>query len=291
MSILLTGAAGMIGSVVLRDLEARGLSVWTTDLRPLERQQHVIADLSAPDEVARLTEIDFDAVIHLSGVLAGHPSDLFTSNVLGTVRLLDGLPRSSRIVMAGSAAEYGPGEGNPISESDPLRPVSPYGWAKVAQSSVARSIADRRGHHLTVVRPFNVAAPGLPTTTALGNMRAQLGGADPGGAISVGRLDVIRDYVPVDFVASVISATAADPSAPSAVNACSGIGLQLHDVLDAMIALLDIEIEIAADPHLAQLSAAPVVIGNPSVAADLYGLATRPDASSIARLALGIPTE
>ena len=290
-SILLTGAAGMIGSVVLRELESSGVSVWTTDRRSLDRPQHVVADLNDPNAVARLVETSYDAVIHLSGAVAGDPYDLFTSNALGSVRLLDGLPRGSRIVMAGSAAEYGEGEGKPISESHPLRPVSPYGWAKVAQSSVAQSIADRRDHQLTIVRPFNVVAPDLPATTALGNMRAQLAGTNTDGTISVGRLDVVRDYVPVDFVASVFRVAAADPNGPPVLNACSGIGLRLHDVLDAMIEILGVDVAVAADPDLANLSAASIVVGDPAATVERYRIGIRPDASSIAAVALGVTTE
>ena len=281
----------MIGSVVLRELESSGVSVWTTDRRSLDRPQHVVADLNDPNAVTRLVETDCDAVIHLSGAVAGDPYDLFTSNVLATVRLLDGLPRGSRIVMAGSAAEYGEGEGKAISESHPLRPVSPYGWAKVAQSSVAQSIAGRRDHQLTIVRPFNVVAPDLPATTALGNMRSQLTGPNTDGTISVGRLDVVRDYVSVDFVASVFCAAAVDPNGPPVLNACSGVGLRLHDVLDAMIEILGVDVSVTADPGLANLSAASIVVGDPAATVDRYGIASRPDASSIAGVALGVTTE
>ncbi len=286
-SILLTGAAGMIGSVVLRRLEANGASVWTTDLRPLDREQHITADLNDPSAVRSVVEPGFDAVIHLSGAVGGSLDGLFTSNVLGTTRLLDALPDGSRVVVAGSAAEYGAGEGDPISEGDPLRPVSPYGWAKAAQSSIASSIAADRGHRLTVVRPFNVVGPNLPSTTAVGNMRKQLIAADSGTEVVVGRLDIVRDYVAVDFVASVFCDVAVDPDGPQVLNACSGVGILLHDVLDAMIAMLGIDVDVKSDPHLAGLSAASIVVGNPRIAIDRYGLETRPDAQEIARVALG----
>jgi nucleoside-diphosphate-sugar epimerase len=289
-SVLLTGAAGMIGSAVLQELESSGVSVWTTDRRSLDRPQHLVADLNDPDAVARLTEIDYDAVVHLSGAVAGDPYDLFTSNVLGTVRLLDGLPHSSLIVMAGSAAEYGPGEGEPISESDPLRPISPYGWAKVAQSSVARSIAARRDHRLSIVRPFNVVAPDLPATTALGNMRRQLTAAEAGATLVVGRLDIERDYVSARFVASVICAITSDAEPPEVANVCSGIGIQLGEILDAMIDLTDLSVSVVSDPHLATLPAPTSVIGDPLPVADRYGLEFRPDATSIAQTALGHTT-
>ena len=192
--------------------------------------------------------------------------------------------------MAGSAAEYGSGDGAPISEGDPLNPVSAYGWAKTAQSAVASSIAAEQGHRLTVVRPFNVFGSRLPPTTALGNMRRQLTSATAGSAIEVGRLDIVRDYVPVDFVASVFCEAAADPNGPSAINACSGVGVLLQDVLNEMIALLDLDIEVKLDPLLAGLSAASTVIGDPAVAIDRYGLEVRPDAHVVARVVLGDTT-
>lgn len=281
-TVLLTGAAGLIGTAVLRDLEGAGAVVWTTDRRPLDRERHIVADLEDPAAVERLAGVDPDVTVHLSGAVAGSADDLFNSNVLGTVRLLDALPPGSRVVQAGSAAEYGAGDGGLIAESEPPRPVSPYGWAKVAQTAAGRSIAERKRHRLCVVRPFNVVGPHLPATTALGNMRRQIETAAPGGQVVVGRLDVVRDYVPVDFVAAVFVAAAADPDPPEAINACSGIGIELGDVLEAMIAMRGVGVTVTLDPELAGMSAASVVVGDASTARARYGLEIHPEARDVA---------
>ncbi len=286
-TILLTGAAGLIGTAVLRHLEGAGAVVWTTDRRPLDRELHIVADLEDPAAVERLVGVDPEVTVHLSGAVAGFADDLFNSNVLGTVRLLDALQPGSRVVQAGSAAEYGAGDGGLIAESEPPRPVSPYGWAKVAQTAAGRSIAERRGHQLCVVRPFNVVGPHLPPTTALGNMRNQIEAGEPGGQVVVGRLDVVRDYVPVEFVAAVFAAAAVDPDPPAVLNACSGVGIELGDVLEAMIAARGVGLTVTPDPELAGMSAASVVVGDASAARTRYGLAITPDAGDVAAYVLG----
>ena len=98
---------------------------------------------------------------------------------------------------------------------------------------------------------------------------------------------MVRDYVTVDFVAAVLAAVALDPDGPDSVDACSGVGVRLGDVLDAMIALLGIDVVITSDPNLATLPAAHVAVGDPAVVTARYGLESDLDALGVARSVLG----
>ena len=287
---MVTGAAGMIGSALLETLDATDVEVWTTARQSLPRSQHIVADLEDPESAAGLAELEPQIVIHLAGSVGPGFDTLFTSNVLGTVSLLESLPGETRVVVAGSAAEYGIGDGNPLRESDPLHPVRPYGWAKVVQTTLARAIAARRFLRLTIVRPFNIVGPKLPTSTALGNIAHQLEERVDTAAptVTAGRLDVIRDYVPLGFVASAFQRVALDPESPPIVNICSGIGIALGDVLLAMGEALNVTITEEIDPALAAIPAGPAVIGDPSVLRDRFELTVEMTPQMVAATALGL---
>ena len=290
MKVLVTGASGAIGRVLTPVLDAAGIDVWTTDRLPLDRDQHIVTDLADPESVRSLADVAPDGVVHLAGILGSDIGQLFPANVLGTVNLLEALAPGTRVVVAGSAAEYGEGKGVPLAESDPLSPVNAYGWSKVAQTTISSVISDRRALQLTVVRPFNIINPQPPPTTALGNMRRQLIDAGSGRTASVvtGRLDVIRDYVPIDFVANVLATVVQDSESTGTFNACSGVGIELGSILQAMGRLRGVEIIVEPDPHLVSLPAASIVTGDPEKLANRFGLSVRPDAESIASLVLGI---
>ena len=74
----------------------------------------------------------------------------------------------ARLVHIGSAAEYGPGAiGQPVAETTPPRPLSPYGIAKLAATSSSasrpggrRGVAGSRG-----LRVFNALGPDMPPGT------------------------------------------------------------------------------------------------------------------------------
>lgn len=290
MKVLVTGASGAIGRALIPVLDQVGIDVWTTDRLPLDREQHIVVDLEDPESVTPLADIAPDGVVHLAGVLGGDISQLFPANVLGTINLLESMAPGTRVVVAGSAAEYGEGQGVPLSESDPLRPVNAYGWSKVAQTTISSVIAGRRSLQLTVVRPFNIISPQPPPTTALGNMRRQLvaAGDERNATVVTGRLDVVRDYVSIDFVATVLATAIQDAESVGTFNACSGVGVELGTILHAMGELIGVETIAEPDPHLVSLPAASIVTGNPEKLAARFGLGVQPDAKSIASLVLGL---
>ena len=89
--------------------------------------------------------------------------------------------RSVRVVLIGSAAEYGNVEADkvPVEETISPRPVSLYGIAKAAQTLVAL----RPGYDAVVARVFNVCGPGEPPSLVCGAFASQiLTSSEPGMA-------------------------------------------------------------------------------------------------------------
>src|SRR5262245_18052390 len=85
-----------------------------------------LVDLRERAAVARaVAAIQPDFVFHLAGRTTGSPSDLYEANTLGTVHVLDALrehaPRA-RILLVGSAAEYGPAAPLPVVEASVCEP-------------------------------------------------------------------------------------------------------------------------------------------------------------------------
>jgi nucleoside-diphosphate-sugar epimerase len=166
--------------------------------------------------------------------------------------------------------------------------VSEYGRAKLAQTTVAREIARDGDIELTVVRPFNVVAEDLPVTTALGRFRRlMLDARQPEPTFTCGRLDVSRDYIALDTIASSIASLVENRPQPPTVNVCSGVGIALGEILWAMASLLGLSPRFVEDPNLTALPAADAVVGDPSLLRSLIGPFKPLNAVDIAQTMLG----
>ncbi|MGQ0623875.1 MAG: NAD-dependent epimerase/dehydratase family protein [Sporichthyaceae bacterium] len=289
MRVLVTGADGVIGRALVPVLATHGHETHTSGRRASSASRHHVADLSVPrcahDLIDRLAP---DAIAHLAGGPAADRHELYRANVLTTIAVAQAaaaLGTRPHLLVVGSAAEYGDNAGIPLTEAAALRPVSEYGGAKVAASTLAESLAGPGDFSLTIARPFNVVSADQPATTALGNLRAQLlQGEHRRRLIRCGRLDVIRDFVPLDFVAQSL-ARLIGGTHEGTYNICSGIGISVHSILLAMAAHLGVEVALEPQPDLLALPGADTVIGDPSRLAAL-GLSCAPTAESMAQLCL-----
>ena len=144
------GANGFIGRHVadamraLPEMEVLGAGLGAP-LAGLERHW-LDVDLLADDGrlETELRAAGPDYVVNCTGATGGTTAELIRLNVLTTAALLEALARSgirARLVHIGSAAEYGRGTiGQPVSETAPPRPMSPYGIAKLTAPSGPISI-------------------------------------------------------------------------------------------------------------------------------------------------------
>jgi UDP-glucuronate 4-epimerase len=184
MRILVTGAAGFIGSHLSERLVARGDEVVGLDnfdafyaradkernlaeLRASPRFSLVEGDLRNPDDLARAFASKPDAVVHLAALAGVRPSLADPAryadvNVLGTVRLTEAarVAGVKRVVFASSSSVYGGDSEPPFKETDLcLRPLSPYASTKRAGELGLWTAHHLYGLDVTALRFFTVYGP------------------------------------------------------------------------------------------------------------------------------------
>jgi UDP-glucose 4-epimerase len=140
--VLVTGAAGFIGSTTAELLLQRGHDVVGLDNLSKGRIENVpsgatFVEGDCGDESLVLKLGSFDACVHFAGRIepaqsVTHPEEFFASNVSSTFALTQALVRSGveRFVFSSSAAVYGNQVEIPIDEDRPAAPESPYGESK-----------------------------------------------------------------------------------------------------------------------------------------------------------------
>jgi UDP-glucuronate 4-epimerase len=184
-TVLVTGAAGFVGSTLVDRLLAEGRRVVGLDnfdpFYPEEQKRRnlVEAEHSAGFRLERADIRDaaavervfaaggFDGVVHLAA-LAGvrpsleRPAEYADVNVRGTTVVLEAAARfgAPPLVFASSSSVYGEREGGPFRESDPVeRPVSPYAATKRAGELVAHTFHHAHGLRVTCARIFTAYGP------------------------------------------------------------------------------------------------------------------------------------
>jgi len=298
MRLLVTGGAGYIGSVVAAQLADGGHDVLVLDDLSTGHADAVPPTAALHRGTIRrralaLLGTGIDAVLHfaaksLVGESVAHPDRYWANNLGGTLALLEAMrvTGTRRIVFSSTAAVYGEPERIPITETDPLRPSSPYGASKVAVDTALAEYA--RMHRIGAVslRYFNVAGAGAdaagtwrgerhhPETHLIPNILAIAG---QGGEVQLFGDDYptpdgtcVRDYIHVSDLARahLLALDATIPGSHAVYNLGSGTGSSNLEVLGACreVAGRDIPVKVAprrpGDP-------AVLVASSAAIAADL----------------------
>jgi GDP-4-dehydro-6-deoxy-D-mannose reductase len=155
--------------------------------------------------------------------------------------------------IACSSEEYGmvyPDE-VPIKETNPLRPLSPYGVSKVAQDLLGYQYHESYGLRTIRTRGFNHTGPRRGDVFVTSNFAKQLamiklGKQEP--IMKVGNLEAKRDFTDVrDMVRGYWEATEKGQYG-DVYNLGSGYAYRIQEVLNLLIEISNLEVRIEQDP-------------------------------------------
>ena len=153
--VLVTGAAGRIGSGFLRHAAGRYV-LRASDIRPVDGADFVPADLGDRAALARACA-DVDTVVHLGAdpSLDAEWESLLPNNIVGTHNLFEAASAAGvrRVVYASSVhAVSGYPVGKQVSADDPVNPGNLYGVTKAFGEALGRYYAEQRGLSVIALR-------------------------------------------------------------------------------------------------------------------------------------------
>ena len=153
--VLITGAAGRIGTYLRRGLPPLGWRLRLLDIQPCADEPTIVADIRDSESLERALR-GVDAVVHLAGIATEAPFDQIVEvNIEGTWRVFDAARRArvDRVVYAGSnhAVGFAPrAELLPVDLA--VRPDTNYGVSKAFGEALARFYFDRHRIRVACLR-------------------------------------------------------------------------------------------------------------------------------------------
>ncbi len=235
MRVLITGAAGFIGSTLARALLARGDSVFGIDnlndyydvrlkhdrLASLAHSRFAFAKVDFSDTAALAAALEgqaFDSIVHL-GAQAGvrysieNPRAYIQANIVGHLELLElARHRSIPMVYASSSSVYGGNRQLPFSVAERVdHPISLYAATKRADELMSETYAHLYRTPLTGLRFFTVYGPWGRPDMAMWMFAERILKGEPIPVFNHGKMR--RDFTYIDdIVAGVIACIDTPPA-------------------------------------------------------------------------------
>jgi UDP-glucose 4-epimerase len=299
LRILVTGGAGFVGSTTAQRLIEAGHQVTVLDSMVRGHEAAVpkharivvgdIGDASLVEQTLRNDGIE--AVLHCAGLArvgesVEQPDRYFKVNVVDSLQMLDAMRAAGvgRICFSSSAAVYGEPANTPIDETQPLKPVNPYGETKRAFEGMLDWYARAYDMAAVSLRYFNVAGATRergedhdPETHLIPNILNAVNGGPPlkvfGTDYPTEDGTCVRDYIHVDDLAdahaSALELTSEVKGNHVACNLGSGSGFSVNDVLKAAESVVGHEV-----PHTVtgrREGDPPVLVASNQKARELLG--------------------
>ena len=173
MKILITGAAGFLGSHIGIKLSKLGYDVYGVDNMIggddynwswLPREKAFKYDCSNLEQMLLVTK-GMDIVYHCAatpheGLSVFSPYTITQNNLMATVGVVTAAVQNKvkKIIYCSSMARYGDQQ-SPFTEDMPTKPVDPYGISKVAGEEILKTLCKVHGVELVIAVPHNIIGP------------------------------------------------------------------------------------------------------------------------------------
>ena len=261
MKIYVAGHGGMVGSAIVRTIDATGNHSWigaTRDELDLTDRDAVFNYLSKNKPDATII-----AAAKVGGIIANSsfPVDFLSENLQIQTNLIDGSHSAGvrKLVFLGSSCIYPKFAEQPIKESSlltgELEPTNePYAIAKIAGLKLIQAYREQFGHKWISLMPTNLYGPGdnydRETSHVIPGMIRELCQAKRGGETSVrlwGTGKPLRDFLHVDDLASAAMFALENYQGSVALNVGSGEEISIKDLAEEIKRIVGFKGEIRWD--------------------------------------------
>ena len=265
MKILVTGAAGFLGSHLTEKLVELGNDVralvhydsnnnwgWLEESKYKDKIEFVVGDVRDFDSVFASMQ-GVDEVYHLAALIGIpysylSPLAYIKTNIEGTYNVIQSakLLNTKNIVITSTSETYGSAQYVPMDENHPKVGQSPYAATKIGADNLALSFNKSFGLPIKIVRPFNIYGPRQSARAIIPSISIQnLNGIKK---IKLGNLNTKRDLTFVkDTVSGFIEISKQEKFNGESVNIGMNEEISVKELVDRIAKITNKKIEIEID--------------------------------------------
>lgn len=163
-------------------------------------------------------------------------------------------PLPGKILMIGSASEYGQFTDQPVGEDHPTDPRDHYGHIKLTLHELGLYYHRMHGLPILHIRQFNVTGPDQDPRFVLPSICRQIAHAalGDGGELSIiaGNTAVSRDFLAIDDVCSAYRALLLHGQPGQVYNVCSGKAHKIRDLIDMAANIVGARVKVEVSEQL-----------------------------------------
>jgi nucleoside-diphosphate-sugar epimerase len=261
MRYVVTGAAGFIGSHLLRALlerghDAVGWDAFTDYYDPALKEENAtglpVVRIDLVEDALDLSGVD--GVFHLAaqpGVrsFGGVFPTYVRQNVLASQRLFEAaVAGGARTVLASSSSVYGDAAAYPTPEETVPRPLSPYGITKLAAEHLAHAYGSEFGLGCVVLRYFTIYGPSQRPDMAFTRMVTALAEGRPFELYGDGTQS--RSFTYVDDVVEATIAAMEGAPAGAVYNVGGGVEVSMLQAIEVLARVAGRRLEVVRGPRV-----------------------------------------
>lgn len=275
--VLIIGAAGFVGDYLIKACVDQNYAVVATKLGSdrFIREDCVVMDLDITHpamvtDVLKAVEPDFIIVLAAQssvGLSWKKPQMTLEINAIGSLNILQSMQQlelKARVLLVGSSEEYGivTANENPIAETHPVAPNSPYAISKLTQEMLGELYHKAYGLDVIFARAFNHIGPKQLPIFAVSDFASQIVRIERGDQepiIRVGNLNGQRDFSDVRDVVKAYVALLEQGISGEIYNVGSGRAISIRELLERLLELSTATIEVQVDETRLRPSDIPII--------------------------------
>ena len=265
MKILVTGAAGFVGSHMVEKLVADGHDVramihynsannwgWLEESQVKKSIEVVAGDIRDYDSVFAAVN-GVDTIFHLAALIGipysyVSPMAYIKTNIEGTYNILQSARtlETSNILITSTSETYGSAQYIPMDEFHPMVGQSPYSASKIGADNLAVSYFRSFSTPVKIVRPFNIYGPRQSARAIIPSIITQI--LDGKKEIKLGNTSPTRDFTFVkDTIAGFLAISKNEKFNGEYVNIGMGEEISVLDLVNLISELIGEDIKITSD--------------------------------------------